>query len=202
MNTRCRIWSMGLRLSALIAACALASVPLDAQSTQAAAAAHTRTAPGNIRNVTLVSTTFRTDVGPVTMACSSGLCEILGVFVTPSVLFIACPQPAGATCTYYVHLETQASVSANDTGIFEFLVDGGAPSPGPTDVRGFFAWDTADPNSTVMQARSYAIVAHVTNSKDNQSHSVEAEFGCLDLTGDGCSATMGLANMSIALYMP
>jgi hypothetical protein len=45
-------------------------------------------------------------------------------------------------------------------------------------------------------------VAHVTNSKDNQSHSVEAEFGCLDLTGDGCSATMGLANMSIALYMP
>jgi len=26
------------------------------------------------------------------------------------------------------------------------------------------------------------------------------EFGCIDLTGDGCSSTMGLASMSIGLY--
>ena len=202
MKIRYRILRMGLRLAAIIATCAVASSTLNAQLGLPAAPAHARRAPVNIRNVTLVSTTFRTNVGPVTVACSSSFCENLGVFVTPSVLNVICPQPAGATCTLYVHLETQASVTANDTGIFQFLVDGVAPTPGPTDVRGFFAWDTADPNSTVTQARSYAVVAHVTNSKNNQSHGVEAEFGCLDLTGDGCSATMGLANMSIALYTP
>src|SRR5712691_4213204 len=71
-------------------------------------------------------------------------------------------------------------------------------TPGPTDYRGFFEWDTADPNSTVMQARSYAVVAQVTKSQDNEPHGIEAEFGCVDLTGDGCSSTMGLASMSIA----
>ena len=136
------------------------------------------------------------------MSCTPSFCENLGVILTPSVVHIICPQPAGATCTYHIHLETQASVSANDSGVFQFLVDGVAPTPGPTDFRGFFAWDTADPNSTVMQARSYAVVAQVTNSQANQPHSVEIEFGCVDETGDGCSSTMGLASMSIALYKP
>jgi hypothetical protein len=129
-------------------------------------------------------------------------CENPGVFLTPSLLNIMCPQPAGATFTFYVHVETQAGVTANDSGIFQFSVDGVAPRPGPTDIHGFFAWDTADPNSTVMQARSYAVVAHVTNSKDNQAHGIEAEFGCIDLNGDGCSATMGPASMSIGLFTP
>lgn len=200
MRVRYCIWCMGLRVAAIIATCTLASSALNAQR-GLPAAAHAP-APANIRNVILVSTAFRTNVGPVTVACSPSFCENLGVFVTPSVVHIICPQPAGATCTFYVHLETQASVTANDSGIFQFLVDGVAPSPGPTDVRGFFAWDTADPNSTVMQARSYAVVAQVTNLQANQPHGVEAEFGCLDLTGDGCSSTMGLANMSIALYTP
>jgi len=60
----------------------------------------------------------------------------------------------------------------------------------------------ADANSTVMQARSYAVVAQVTNSKDNQAHGIEAEFNCIDLSGDGCSATIGPASMSIGLFTP
>ncbi|HZQ70771.1 MAG TPA: hypothetical protein VFA68_19745 [Terriglobales bacterium] len=155
-----------------------------------------------LKNVTLISTTFGTNVGPVTVACSPSFCENLGGFLTPSVLHVICPQPAGATCTYYVHLETQAAATANDSGIFQFSVDGVAPKPGPTDIHGFFVWDTADPNSTVMQARSYAVVAHVTNAKDNQAHSIDVEFGCIDLTGDGCSSTMGPASMSIGLFTP
>ena len=153
----------------------------------------------DVKNVTLVFTTFRT---PVTVACSFAACENLGVFLTPSLLNITCSQPAGATCTFYLNLQTQASVTANDSGIFQFLVDGVAPRPGPTDIHGFFVWDTADPNSTVMQARSYAVVARVTNSRANQAHGVEAEFGCIDLTGDGCSATMGATSMSIGLFTP
>ena len=139
MRIRYRIWSMALRLAAIIATCAVASSTLDAQLGLPAAAGRARAVPVNIRNVTLVSTTFRTNVGPVTVACSSSLCENLGVFVTPSVLNVICPQPAGATCTFYVHLETQASVTANDTGVFQFLVDGVAPSPCMTSRRAGFS---------------------------------------------------------------
>ncbi len=201
MRVRSRIWCKGLRLAAIIAACTLANSTLNAQGGESPAT-QTPAAPANIRNLTLVSTAFRTNAGPVAVSCIPSLCENLGVFLTPSLVHIICPQPAGATCTYYIHLETQASVSANDSGVFEFLVDGIAPTPGPTDYRGFFEWDTADPNSTVMQARSYAVVAQVTNSQDNEPHGIEAQFGCVDLTGDGCSSTMGLASMSIALYKP
>ncbi|MCU1304085.1 MAG: hypothetical protein JWQ87_4369 [Candidatus Sulfotelmatobacter sp.] len=201
MRVRFLIWSIGSCLAAIITACTLAGSMLNAQAGQPAAAP-APAAPANIRNLTLVSTAFRTSAGPVTVSCTPSLCENLGVIVTPSVVHIVCPQLAGATCAYYIHVETQASVSANDSGIFQFLVDGVAPTPGPTDFHGFFAWDTADPNSTVMQARSYAVVALVTNSQANQSHSVEVEFGCVDETGDGCSSTMGLASMSIALYRP
>jgi hypothetical protein len=201
MRVHSRIWWVGLHVAAILAAFTFASSALNAQAEEPAAA-HAPGAPANIRNLTLVSTAFRTNAGSVTVSCTPSLCENLGVVVTPSVVHIICPQPGGATCTYHIHLETQAAVSANDSGVFQFLVDGVAPTPGPTDFRGFFAWDTADPNSTVMQARSYAVVAQVTNSQANQPHSVEVEFGCVDETGDGCSSTMGLASISIALYKP
>jgi hypothetical protein len=202
MKVYFRTLSTGLCLAVVFAACTLLSSRLNAQAGPPTDPTHTPTAAANIPNLTLVSTSFRTNAGPVIVSCIASLCENLGVFVTPSLVHIICPQPAGATCTYYVHLETQASVSANDSGVFQFLVDGIAPTPGPTDFRGFFEWDTADPNSTVMHARSYAVVAQVTNLQANQPHSIEVEFGCVDLTGDGCSSTMGLASMSIALYKP
>jgi hypothetical protein len=81
----------GLHLAAVIAACTLASFTLNAPAGLPAVAAHARAAKVNIRNETLVSTTFRTNVGPVTVACSSSLCENLGVFVTTSLLHVICP---------------------------------------------------------------------------------------------------------------
>jgi hypothetical protein len=201
---RFRVWigSTGLHHASVLAIWIVMSCALNAQTAPRADTLKSPKPSVDVKNVTLGATTFRTNVGPVTVACQDSFCENLGVFLTPSAIPFICPRPAGATCTYYIHLETQASVSANDTGVFQFLVDGIAPNPGPTDFRGFFEWDTADPNSTVSQARSYSVTARVTNSKDNQGHSVEAEFGCLDLTGDGCSSTMGMANMSIAVYTP
>jgi hypothetical protein len=199
MKSHDRIPALAWCIAAIIA---ILTVAVGTMNAQAGNETTSYAIDVNIKNVTLVSTTFRTNVGPVTVTCSSSSCENLGVFLTPSLLNIICAQPAGATCTFYVHLETQAAVTANDSGIFQFLVDGAAPRPGPTDIHGFFVWDTADPNSTVMQARSYAVVAHVTNSKDNQAHGIEAEFGCIDLNGDGCSATMGPASMSIGLFAP
>jgi hypothetical protein len=160
------------------------------------------TSSANLGNRALVSTALRTNSMPMTVSCTPALCENLGVFFFPSVATIKCPAAAGGTCTYYVHLETQASVSALDSGVFQFLVDGAAPSPGPTDIFGFFTWDAADPNSAIMKARSYAVVAQASNSFSNQGHTIEVQFGCIDATGDGCSASIGFASLSIGLYTP
>src|SRR5204863_1908830 len=92
-----------------------AALILDAGTlnAQAGAGPSVRAASVDVKNVTLVFTTFRTNLGPVTVACSFAACENLGVFLTPSLLNMTCSQPAGATCTFYLNLQTQASVTAN-----------------------------------------------------------------------------------------
>jgi hypothetical protein len=116
---------------------------------------------------------------------------------------VVCPQPAGATCTFYAHLESQVEVTTNDNGLFRFLVDGVAPSPGPTDSLGQFRWVDSDPDSGVinLEARSYAVVARVQNSSNNQAHPVQVDIACQDTDGGGsCTASMGFASVSIAVY--
>jgi hypothetical protein len=104
----------------------------------------------------------------------------------------------------YIHLESQDKVTVSDNGLFRFLVDGIAPKPGATDSNGLFRWVLNDPDSGTIdfEARSYSVVAKVTNTEDSQSHPVEVDIACQDETGDGCSASMGLATLSIAEYKP
>jgi hypothetical protein len=36
----------------------------------------------------------------------------------------------------------------------------------------------------------------------NQTHSVEVDIACEDITGDGCTAAMGLASLNLGVYTP
>ena len=74
--------------------------------------------------------------------------------------------------------------------------------PGPTDSDGYFSWNIFDPNSANDNARSYAVSAKVTNTSDNQLHSIEMDIGCEDETGDGCTGIMDYANMSTSVFTP
>jgi len=152
----------------------------------------------NLPNRTLQRTTFQTVAG-VGTSCSTAGCQVTAVAFTRPM---ACPVAAGQTCTLYLHLEGQALVSANDNGLFRFLVDGVAPNPGPTDPNGFYSWDDANPTSGVPNARSYSVTAKVKNTSKNQLHTIEVDIGCEDSTGDGCSAFLGFANLSTGVYTP
>ncbi len=163
-----------------------------AQKGQKAAVTH-------LPNRSLQRTNFLTSSTQVVASCSGNGCIATAIaFTTP----ISCPVKGGKTCTLYMHVESQAALSASDGGLFRFLIDGDPPKPGPTDSDGDFFWVSGDPNSDRGVARSYAVVGQVTNGYDNQTHYVEVDLGCLDETGDGCRASLGFASMSTGVFTP
>jgi hypothetical protein len=154
----------------------------------------------NLTNRTLQRTTFQAGSGAtINIGCSTGGCSAKTVVFTRP---IECPVSAGQTCSFFLHLESQASVSVNDDGFFGFLVDGVAPVPGQTDPKGLYAFNASDPNSDHPSARSSAIIAKVKNTTTNQLHTIEVDIGCTDQTGDGCSAGMGFRTLSTSVYTP
>jgi hypothetical protein len=185
-----------LPLVVLLAATVMLSIVLPANA-----------APAFLKNRTLVNTYFATNTG-VKAACGPALCTAAPVpLFAPAPLPIECPGKVGATCTFYIHLETDDSVTKQDRGFFQFLVGGVPPVPGPLLGGGFFIWDNADPNSAVAMpfSHSYAVTAFVTNNALNQVWPVLVSLSCLD-TGlappVGCTATNFLANLEVQVYTP
>jgi hypothetical protein len=156
----------------------------------------------NLTNRKLQFTTFQAGTGnPVEAACSTAGClTTAAVFTRP----IECPVSSGQTCTFYLHLEGQALVNSNDTGLFRFLIDGVAPVPSQTNTDGTVSFDSNDPTSGgSFSARSYAVIAKVKNTTKNQLHMIEVDIGCQDLTdGGGCFAELGFRTLSTSVYTP
>jgi hypothetical protein len=132
-----------------------------------------------------------------------------GVFVTSSngtvvqklfpVAKIVCPAVATQSCTFYVHVET-ASTASISVGQFRFLVDGAAPTPGPTDASGFVTFSAGVSDET--EAFSHAVVGKVTNSVDNQSHTVEVDLACTSGGIITCQVGAGSATLRIDIFQP
>jgi hypothetical protein len=112
---------------------------------------------------------------------------------------IVCPAAATQSCTFYVHVET-ASTTIVLGGLFKFLVDGAAPTPGPTDSSGFVTFSYGPDEET--NAFSYAVVGKVTNSVDSQSHKIEVDLGCTTDSLDPCQAGAGAATLRIDVFQP
>jgi hypothetical protein len=154
-----------------------------------------------LSNRTLQRTGLVVNNSEVSANCSSSGCSASAPVFVKNTL---CPRPAGKSCTLYIHLESQVEVTTNDNGLFKFLVDGVPPTPGPTDGTGLVRWVLNDPDSGSIEfeARAFGVVATITNSIANQNHPVEVDIACQDLTGDGCTASMGFASLNIAVYTP
>lgn len=155
----------------------------------------------SLSNRILQKTAFQVSTSNVPATCSTSGC------LTATPVFsrsLQCPKPAGQTCTFYLHLESTVNITTADNGLFKFLVDGLAATPGPTDSNGFTRWILSDPDSGAIQgeARSFAVVATVRNRSSNQSHPVEVDIACEDETGDGCTATMAFASLEMNVYTP
>lgn len=141
--------------------------------------------------------TFLQTSKSVVVSCAGPCTAVKALFPVASIV---CPALATQTCTYHVHLETASTVSIF-TGEFKFLVDGVAPTPGPTDSSGFVTFSAGSSEET--QAFSYAVVGKVTNSVDNQSHTVEVDLGCsVSASLDTCQVGAGAATLRIDVFQP
>lgn len=153
----------------------------------------------------LVYTWFETNNLLVNAACTTAGCTSPNTPLFPA-LNIVCPAAAGSTCTFYIHLETNDSLTVSDQGRFQFLVGGAPPNPGPTSPGGFFTWDNLDPNSATAFpfSHSYAVTATVTNTVVNQAWPVAVNLSCVDNAGTpaGCLAATMLSNLEVGVYLP
>jgi hypothetical protein len=159
-----------------------------------------------LQNRVLAYTDFQTQRNPVTASCSTVNCFAPPQRIVPRLNPI-CPGPLNATCTFYIHLESQdLNLSTRDTGLFQFMVDGAIPIPGPTDPLGFFQWNNNEATSpTVAPAsHSYAVVARVVNSVTaNQAHPIDVSVSCFDFNANAvCSVTSGLSSLEVNVYTP
>jgi hypothetical protein len=164
-------------------------------------------APAFLPNRKLMTSYFATNNVGVAAACAPAGCVSAPVpLFAPALLPIVCPGAAGSTCTFYIHLETDDGLSIGDQGIFQFLVGGIPPAPGPTFPGGLFIWDNNDPNSAlaVPFSHAYAVTAAVKNTAANQAWPVAVSLMCADNAGTpaGCNATTFLANLEVQVYKP
>jgi len=186
-------WTTGYLMAATVTACIFLVI---AQKSNAA------TTTLNGRN--LKTANFQTQNDQIAAGCVGVVCTSPPIF--DPALDLVCPVAAGKTCTYYIHLESQVQVSAQDAGLFRLLVDGAAPTPGPTATDGSFTWLDNDPDSDVLshfEIKSFTVTAKVTNAAANQTHAIEVQIGCADTNADGgCLARSGFAVLEVKVHTP
>ena len=190
--------------STKLVSCHLRLVALALASLVAVAILPQANAQVTLLNRVLRNTDFQTEQNNITASCSVLNCSAPPRLIFP-ILPAVCPGPINQTCTFYIHLESQATLSANDRGLFQFLVDGVRPFPGPTDPAGLFTWDNNDPDSAMAApfSHSYAVTAEVTNMAANQVHPITVSVSCVDFNSNAfCGVTTGLSNLEVQIYTP
>ena len=176
------------------------------------------TAQTVISNETLVSTTFVVNKTAATANCGRKGCRVLKSMFAP--ISVACPAATGQTCTFHISMTTKTEVSFRCGGqqcfgggpiaFYQFLVDGVAPTIGPTDANGDYiiaknVFTTSDDKGGSFQSlQNYpaSVLASVTNSSSN-NHTIAVSVGCRDsLLVFGCEATALTTTLRVDVFEP
>jgi len=176
-----------------------------------------------ISNETLVSTTFLVNKTSVTANCGRTGCSVTKSMFAP--IEVTCPAANGQTCTFHISMDTDASISfachgqygcygGGPTAFYQFLVDGVAPTIGPTDANGHFIFgknvftssDDCGQNCLwrrlTRQSFPASLLAAVTNSSSN-NHTISVSVGCTDtIPAFGCEATAFTTTLRVDVFEP
>jgi hypothetical protein len=175
-----------------------------------------------ISNETLVSTTFAVNKQSVTANCGRTGCRVTKSMFAP--ISVTCPAATGQTCTFHISMDTKTSASyrcgskngcfgPGPTTFYQFLVDGTAPTIGPTETNGDYivgrnVFTDSDDGGTfgwnfiTRQNYPASVLATVTNSSSN-NHTIAVSVGCADtLPAFGCEATALSTTMRVDVFEP
>jgi|SRR5580692_289739 hypothetical protein len=161
------------------------------------------TAQTVLNNETMVSTTLVVNTQSATARCGKAGC----LAKTPmfATIQVTCPAPIGQTCTFHISLDAKVSLSNGWATFYQFLVDGAAPTVGPTDRYGVYLFQQNVVGVTglpIRQSDPASVVATVTNSSSN-SHNITLNIGCVDsLHLSGCATTAHASTTRVDIFEP
>jgi hypothetical protein len=165
-----------------------------------------------ISNETLKTTTFVVNKVNSTAKCQKRGCVAISAMFAP--ISVTCPAAMGQTCTFHISLDAKVSVSGcpkcapgfAGTGFFQFLVDGAAPTIGPTDENGHYIFQrnvaTWNPPYVSRQSEAASVLAGVTNSTSS-NHTITVNLGCRNRVNYGiCDAVAHWSTMRVDVFEP
>lgn len=166
-----------------------------------------------ISNEKLATTTLVVNKSVVTADCATVGCSARKRILTS--IPVTCPASLGQTCTFHIEFDAKAQVyiictpgclgSSGSTNAFQFLVDGSAPLPGPTDDEGNYIFSRYSYSYSTRPAGApyvASVVATVTNSS-SQNHTIDVNLGCEDtLKYGGCQVTANWSTMRVDVFEP
>jgi hypothetical protein len=128
-------------------------------------------------------------------------------------IHVTCPAGFGKTCTLNVALVAKTFVfpcesgcTGGNEGMYQFLIDGKAPVPGPTDDKGFYVFSIYgvgfySPYDTRVSYPA-SIVGKVTNLR-SKDHKIAVSVSCADVTRLSlCEASAHWSTMRIDVFEP
>jgi len=181
--------SENVAVLALVGLSILATPPLTAQTV--------------ISNEALVSTTFVVNKTTATAMCSKTGCYATKRMFAP--VSVICPAPNAQTCTLHISLDAKTTVVSSVTSFYQLLVDGAAPTIGPTGEHGGYIFAQ---NAVLAQGspllRSYpaSVVATVRNSSSN-NHTIVLKIGCGDTNNfGGCMTEANSSTLRVDVFRP
>jgi hypothetical protein len=172
-----------------------------------------------ISNETLVTTTFVVDKSTVHAGCTGYGCQ--GMTPLLASIPVTCPAATRQTCTFHISLETKVATTfpcmggtcpgPGPEGLYQFLIDGAAPTVGPTNPNGEYTFEmgvftTATNSGDQLHARQgypASVVTSVTNTSSN-SHTISVSVGCADADSElgGCGAITHWSTMRVDVFEP
>jgi hypothetical protein len=172
-----------------------------------------------ISNETLVTTTFVVNKTDATAKCGKSGCRASAPILKS--IGVTCPAAIGETCTFHIAFDAKVSLTypnpqggspgLSPTASYQFLVDGLAPSVGPTDGQGGYLFarnvltEPEYANASSRQSFGASVIATVKNTSSN-NHSIDVNIRCHDASGvdgdEGCEATAHWSTMRVDVFEP
>lgn len=169
-----------------------------------------------ISNETLKTTTFVVNKQNTTAKCGKKGCQAITPMFAP--IPVTCPAAVGETCTFHISLDTKVSVAhppschclgQGPAGIFQFSIDGVAPTIGPTNMNGIYFFEVNGftnniaPHEATRLSYPASVLTTVTNSSSSNAHTIMVNVGCSDtLQEGGCKATAHWSTMRVDVFEP
>jgi hypothetical protein len=167
-----------------------------------------------ISNEKLAATTFVVNKKTAIANCDQTGCSAEAPVLKS--IQVNCPAAKGETCTFHILFDAKVAVglpcggrgclgTSGATNFYRFLVDGSAPTPGPTSENGLYTFGQnvmSETNYPARQPYATSVIAIVKNGNSRQ-HLIDINLRCVDTLKEfGCAAQVFNSTLRVDVFTP